>query len=326
MSPPPFVESIDLASVPLGQTQRFRVVMGEDAEGIPLAVPAIVRRAHRDGPVVGITAAIHGNEVNGIRVLHRLMDRCPVERLLQGTIVGVPVINIPGFKRNAREFHDGADLNRSMPGRHDGTGAQQYAHCFLERVCHVFDYHIDLHTASFGRVNTLYARVNLTDPVTTRIARLMYPDIIVHSPGSDGTLRGALAERGVHSVTLEIGDPLALQYALIRQSRLGIQEVLEHLEMIPDLEDPRKRAPIECKRSYWLYADVGGILDVFPELGQTFDEGECVARVTDIWGDTQREYFAPEAGIVVGKSTNPVARPGARILHLGVVGQVPTGR
>jgi predicted deacylase len=318
----PFVDRLSLDDVPPGETRRMRVVMGIDAEGVPLAVPVVVRRSRVDGPVVGITAAMHGNEVNGIRVLHRLFEACPVDRLLRGTLIGVPVVNVPGFKRNLREFHDGADLNRTMPGRPDGTGAQQYAHNFLDRVTGPFDYHIDLHTASFGRVNTLYARVDMTNQVTARLARMMHPEIIVHSHGGDGTLRAAIAERGVPSLTLEVGDPLALQYALIRQSRLGIQEILEQLEMIPDLEDPRRQVPVECKRSYWIYTDGGGILDVKVELAQQFAEGDLIARLTDVWGDVLREYRAPEAGIVVGKSTNPVARPGARVLHLGVIGSV----
>ncbi len=295
----------------------MRVLMGPDAHGIPMTVPVIVRRATRPGPVVGITAAIHGNEINGVRVLHRLLEAVPASRLLCGTIVAVPVVNTPGFLVNRREFHDGADLNRTMPGRPGGTGAQQFAFQFLDRIANVFEYHIDLHTASFGRVNSLYARVNLENPATAELARLMHPEIIVHSPAGDSTLRGAIAARGVPSVTLEVGDPQALQYALIRKSRLGIQEILEHLEMIPDLEDPEGRVPIECSTSYWMYTDAGGILDVYPELGSRFRAGDVIARMSDIWGSELRVYYAPEDGVVVGKSTNPVARPGSRILHIG---------
>lgn len=317
-----YVDELDVERIEPGTTQRLRVVLGMDVHGVPMAVPVIVRRAAKPGPVVGITAAIHGNEINGIRVLHRLLEACPSERLLCGTLVGVLVINTSGFLTNSREFHDGADLNRTMPGKIDGTGAQQYAYHFLQKVARSFQYHIDLHTASFGRVNSLYARVNLKDPTTSKLARLMRPEIIVHSPGGDSTLRGAVAALGIPSVTLEVGDPQALQYVLIRQSRLGIQEVLEHLQMIPDLEDPEQRVPVECSHSYWMYTDSGGILDVYPELGEQFGAGELVARLTNVWGDEIRTYTAPEAGIVVGKSTNPVSRPGARILHLGRIGPV----
>jgi hypothetical protein len=312
-----YVDQLDIDAIAPGTTRRFRVVLGSDAHSMPMAVPVIVRRAASPGPVVGITAAIHGNEINGIRVLHRLFDACPTERLLRGTLVGVPVINLPGFLTNSREFHDGADLNRAMPGKVDGTGAQQYAYHFLHKIARTFEYHVDLHTASFGRVNTLYARVDLKDPMTARLARLMRPEIIVHSPGGDGTLRGAVEAMGIPSVTLEVGDPQALQYLLIRQSRLGIQEILEYLEMIPDLEDPKQRVPVECSSSYWMYTDAGGILDVYPELGHKFRTGDVLARLTNVWGDEIRTYVAPENGIVVGKSTNPVSRPGARILHLG---------
>lgn len=317
-----YVDDLDVDRIEPGTTQRLRVVLGVDVHGMPMAVPVIVRRALEPGPVVGLTAAIHGNEINGIRVVHRLFEACPAERLLRGTLIGVPVINVSGFLTNSREFHDGADLNRTMPGKIDGTGAQQFAYHFLNKIARSFQYHIDLHTASFGRVNTVYARVDLHDPVPAMLARLMRPEIIVHSPGRDSTLRGAVSALGIPSVTLEVGDPQALQYVLIRQSRLGIQEVLEHLQMIPDLEDPGQREPVECSGSYWMYTDAGGILDVEPELGARFAAGEVVARLTNVWGDEFRSYAAPEAGIVVGKSTNPVSRPGARILHLGRIGTV----
>ncbi|HUH04927.1 MAG TPA: succinylglutamate desuccinylase/aspartoacylase family protein [Kofleriaceae bacterium] len=317
-----YVEDLDVDRIEPGTTQRLRVVLGLDVHGMPMGVPVIVRRAAKPGPIVGLTAAIHGNEINGIRVMHRLFEACPTERLLCGTLVGVPVINVPGFLTNSREFHDGADLNRTMPGKIDGNGAQQFAYHFLNKIARTFQYHIDLHTASFGRVNTVYARANMKDPIPAKLARLMRPEIIVHCSGRDSTLRGAVSALGIPSVTLEVGDPQALQYVLIRQSRLGIQEVLEHLEMIPDLEDPEQREPIECTQSYWMHTDAGGILDVHPELGEQFAAGDIVARLTNVWGDEIRTYAAPEAGIVVGKSTNPVSRPGARILHLGRIGSV----
>ena len=320
-APPTFVDRLDIESLARGRMHRLRVQLGHDGAHNPLTVPVIVARAEEPGPVVGVTAVVHGNELNGIPIIHRLFRSVGVTHLLKGTLVAVPVVNQPGFLANTREFH-GQDLNRIMPGKPDGSVPEVYAHRFFDRVVRGFEVLVDLHTASFGRVNSFYIRANLTKPFVARLARLIRPQIIVHNASADGTLRRAATEAGIHALTLEVGDPQRVQHALVQSSRLGIQEVLEHLQMIPDLEDPVDHHVVECARSYWVYTDEGGVLEVVPRLAQRVRAGEVVARLFDIWGDLAREYRAPEDGIVVGKSTNPVALPGSRVLHLGVEGPV----
>ncbi|RMH44497.1 MAG: peptidase M14 [Deltaproteobacteria bacterium] len=293
--------------------------MTENATGNETLVPAILLRAEDPRPVVGITAAVHGNELNGVHVIHRLLEQLKPVHLHRGTIVAVPIVNIPGYLRQQREFEDGTDINRIMPGRANGNESELYAHRFIDRVARHFDYLIDLHTASFGRVNSLYVRADMTKPVTATIARLLSPQIIVHSAAGDGTLRAAVEDLGAHAVTVEVGDPQRFQRGLVRSARLGIVEVLEHLGMVDDLSDPDTHDVIECKRSYWLYTDRGGVLTVLPNVTDTVHEGDVIARLQNVWGDVVREYRAPEDGIVVGKSVNPAARAGSRIIHLGVV-------
>lgn len=316
---PPIVSEIDLAELAPGVVHRRRVVMTENATGNETLVPVIIVRAAEQGPVVGVSAAIHGNELNGIPVIHRLVDVLTKHALLKGTVMAVPIVNVPGYLRQQREFEDGADLNRIMPGKSDGNESELYAHRFRERVLRHFDYLIDLHTASFGRVNSLYVRVDMTDEVAAKMARLLSPQIIVHSEGADGTLRGAAEDLGIHAVTVEVGDPQRLQPGLVRSARLGIQEVLEYLGMFPDISSPDDEPAVECSRSYWIYTDRGGVLEVLPSILDRVAEGDVIARLRNVWGDTVREYRAPQAGIVVGKSTNPAARAGSRILHLGVL-------
>lgn len=319
---PERLESLDIEACPVDGTHFFRVAITEDAADRAIAVPVLIRRAAAKGPVVGITAAIHGNELNGLTTIHQLFASAGVlDELTMGTVVAVPVLNIPGYLRFTRQFHDGADLNRIMPGKPKGNSSQIYAHRLLDRVIRHFDVLIDLHTASFGRVNTLYVRADMSDPTTAKMARALQPQIIVHNPPGDGTLRGAAEDLGIHALTLEIGDPQRTQLGLVRASRLGIQEILEVLGMLPDVSDPDPRDTIECKRSYWIYTEVGGVLTVYPTLGSRVKKGDVVAHVRDLWGRDLESYAAPEDGVVVGKSTNPAAHAGARILHLGVEGQ-----
>ncbi|MCA9714401.1 MAG: succinylglutamate desuccinylase/aspartoacylase family protein [Myxococcales bacterium] len=326
LEPPPLLDSLELDQFAPGVVHRLRLCLSHNALGREFAAPVLIFRAAEPGPVVGITSAIHGNELNGIPTIHRLFDKTgAVHNLTRGCVVAVPILNTPGYLRFQREFHDGRDLNRIMPGRADGNSAEVYAHRILELLVRHFDYLIDLHTASFGRVNTLYVRADMNSEAESGMARAVRPQIIVNNDAGDGTLRGAASRAGVPSITIEIGDPQRIQPGLIRASRLGVQEVLEHVGLLPDIDDPDPRATTECSRSFWLFTDTGGILEVFPPLNARVKKGEIVATITDPWGRVVARYPSPIDGIVVGKSTNPAAHTGARIIHLGVVSRTSDG-
>ncbi len=315
------VESFDPAELPAGTLTRLRLSMVGNGLGGLITVPVIVARGVNDGPTMGLTAAIHGNELNGMKVIQKLIADLDPSKLT-GTIIAVPVVNVPGYLMNTRQFNDGQDLNRVMPGKLGGTMSQVYAHRFMTRVVNHFEYLIDLHTASFGRINTLYVRADMTHPESAWMARAQQPQILLHNTGTDGTLRGAAMDLGVHAITVEVGNPNRFQETLIGQGLLGVTNVLARLGMVTAPEYRSAHEPVLCTRSYWLYTQVGGVLEVFPDLGQRVHAGELVARVTDIFGDTQAEYVAPESGIVIGKSTHPVNQTGSRILHLGIEGTI----
>jgi predicted deacylase len=318
---PPSLPALEIGDTPKGTVSRFFIDMVESGTGQPLSVPVIVARGKKPGPVVGITAAVHGNELNGIPVIGRLFQEIRVEHL-SGTIIGVPAVNLPGFLSGRREFSDGADLNRQFPGKPVGTCAQVYAYRFMERVARRFEYLIDLHTANFGRVNSLYVRADMTDKVPAWMARLQQPQIIVHKHGSDGTLRGAVAALGIPAITVEVGNPQLFQQGLIKSSLSGVHNVLGHLNMLPLNEEPPAKEPVICTRSRWLFTDAGGLLEVYPQVADFVKKGDLIAKLTDIFGDVLREYRAPENAVVIGKNVNPVAQTGTRIVHLGVVGRV----
>ncbi len=315
---PPIVQRLELDAMSVGE-HRVRVVMTENATGNETMVPAIVVKSAEPSPVVGITAAIHGNELNGIVVIHRLIALIAKSGLLKGTVVAVPIVNIPGYLRQQREFEDGVDLNRVMPGKPDGNESALYAHRFLDRVVSSFDYLVDLHTASSGRENSLYVRVDTSDPRALTIARVLSAQIILHSPGADGTLRGAAQRRGITALTVEVGDPHRFQPGMVRSARIGLQGALHHLGMIPEAGPDSDAAPaVECARSYWIYSDRGGVLRVLPHVTDRVRRGDRIAVLFNVWGDVVREYAAPEDGIIIGRSVNPTARAGSRVVHLGI--------
>ncbi len=285
--------------------------------GEPVRLPILVARGLQDGPVLGLTAALHGNELNGIPVIQRLFTDLDVTQL-SGTLVGVLIANVPGLLAEQRKFNDEVDLNRIAPGRRDGDRSQVFMHRLIDRVISQFDYLIDLHTASFGRINTFYIRVDWQSQAAARMARLHHPDIILNNPASDYTLRGHASELGIHSITLELRDAHRFQTDVIQAAYSGARNVMCDLGMLPGRVIHSVPSCILCEGSYWIYTDEGGLLSVTPGLGDVVEAGSEIAQVKTIFGRTLKAIPAPERGIVIGKSVNPINQTGSRILHLGL--------
>lgn len=312
------ITQLDLESIPQGTVRYFWLKIISDGLGTPISIPVMVAKGKKIGPVLGLTAAVHGDELNGIPVIQRLFKDIDVDSLV-GTIVGVPVVNIPSFIRKKRRFNDGVDLNHIMPGKADGNVSQVYAYRIVNMLVKQFDYLLDLHTASLGRINSYYIRADMRDEVTQNLALLQNAQIIVHNPPSDGTLRGAADELGIPAITLEVGNPNIFQKRLIRSGLIGVHNALAFLKMTNDEVEPPETPTILCDSSYWIYTDTGGLLTVLPNITDTVKKGELIATITDIFGQVKQQYFAPEDGIVIGKSTSPVNQSGGRILHLGII-------
>lgn len=309
-------DRLDLETLPSNAISRIALELVEDALGGAIRLPILVARGDRPGPVFGLTAALHGNELNGIPVVHRLFERLDTKKL-RGTVVAVVVANVPGFLLHQREFLDGRDLNHIMPGKPNGSVSELYAHRLIDRVVRHFDYLVDLHTASFGRVNSLYIRTDLDHEVAGMMARRLRPQILLHNPPSDRTLRGTAMELGIPAVTLEIGNPHRFQKRYIQASLTGLRGLMGELGLMPKRVLAEGPSPVVCRSSEWLYTDRGGFLQLGPDVTDFVAGGEVVARLTDPYGDVVSEYVAPRAGIVIGHSVEPVGQSGARILHLG---------
>jgi uncharacterized protein len=312
------LDQLDLASFEPATLSRVSLTLVHDGLGRPVRAPLLIARGRREGPVLGLTAALHGNELNGIPVIHRLMHKLDL-RSLRGTVVAVLVANVPGYHREWRGYADGSDLNHLFPGEPDGSAPRVYAERLLDRVIRHVDRLLDLHTASEGRVNSLYVRADMKDPTVARMAFLQRPQIIVHNPPVDRTLRGAAALLGIPAITVEIGNPQRFHGEYIRSAARGVRAVMAEMGMIPARALDLGPEPVVCSRSGWIYTQHGGLLEVFPKVAQPIAAGETIARVTDIFGDEVATYRAPEDGVCIGHSVNPVAMTGARVLHLGIV-------
>ncbi len=312
------IKNIDFSKIPKGKISRYWLHLVTDGMGVPIRIPLIAARGNEPGKTLGLTAAVHGNELNGIPVIQRIFKEIDVQQL-RGCLVGVPVVNIPSLLRKKRRFVDGTDLNHIMPGMENGNVSQVYAWRIVNYIIQHFDILADLHTASNGRINSYYIRADMSDEVTAQMAILQNPQIIVHNPPSDGTLRGAADALQIPAITLEVGNPNTFQKGLIRDGLTGIHNLLSFFNMLETEIEPAEDAPIICEKSYWIYTDTGGIVTVHPKVATMVQKGEVIATMRNIFGDLKREYLAPEDGVVIGKSTNPINQTGGRILHLGIL-------
>jgi len=313
------IKQLDLDLLEKGKIYRFWLSLTSDGFGDPLSIPIFVAQGAKPGPILGLSSAIHGNEINGIPVIQQLFRELDPSQL-SGTILAAPVVNIPSFFRKRRRFQDNVDLNHIMPGKARGNVSQAYAYAFFHKFVEQVDYLVDFHTASFGRINSYYIRADMSNQVSAEMARRQNPQIILHNPAVNGTLRGAAEAIGIPAITLELGNPNVFQPAIIAQSLEGVYNVLAMLNMFDHAYESQEGANIPvCQSSKWIYTRKGGLLHVHPKVTDYIEKGQLIAHQENIFGDRIAEYRAPQAGIIIGKSVSPVNSSGGRILHLGIL-------
>ena len=310
-------DELGLDNLPEATKTMIKLNMVKHVLGDSWQIPVMIANGSK-GPCLGITAALHGNELNGISTIHSLWDHID-PKSLRGTLILVPILNTAGFLNGEREFSDGKDLNRVMPGSPNGTPSEVYAHTIITKVVSKFQYLIDLHTASFGRINSLYVKADLSLPAIKTLALEQNPQIIVDKKGPDGSLREEAARLGIPSITVEIGNPYLFQKNYIKPSIDGLMNTLIELGMIDAEKKAAGKKPVLCNDSHWVYASTAGILKVYPALAKRVKRGEVVASITNVFGQEEVVVRSPANAIVIGKSTNPVCDVGARIIHLGLM-------
>ncbi len=322
----PVVEQLDLSQYEKGQIHNLWLKLGEDTVGEPIKIPVILAIGSQEGEVLGLTAAIHGNELNGIAIIQRIMSSLDTATM-KGTIIAIPGLNPLAIAKNQREFIDLQDLNRLFPGKEKGNRSQQMVYQIAQKIIPLFNYHVDLHTASFGRVNTLYGRGDMQNDTLSTMLRLLEPDIIVSNKGTASfgepsglTLRAYAISKGVQSITLEYGNPQVYQEEMIERGTTGLQNLMKWLGLQPG-EATVPPARNVCSKSYWLFTQKGGYLELHVDLNEKLTKGQPIGTLRNAFGDIIEEYKAPEDGIVIGKSTNPVNISGGRIIHLGILQQ-----
>ena len=308
---------------PAGARTHVELPVGRLATGALLNVPAEIVRGSRPGPAVWLTAAIHGDELNGVEVIRRVLARVTCEKL-RGTLLAVPIVNVFGFNARSRYLPDRRDLNRSFPGSPGGSLASQLAHLLMTEIVAHADVGLDLHTGSDHRFNLPQIRANLEDAATLRLAEAFHAPITMHSGVRDGSLRGAATALGKPVLLYEAGEPQRFNGESVEVGVRGVMNVLRALGMLPprtaaakakrpDPTEPSVRVP----SSAWVRAKRSGIFRPTANLGEKVAKGDRLGGIADAFGRNRSALKAPFDGVVIARANNPLVHRGDGVVHLG---------
>ncbi len=304
------------ARVEPGSSARLDWSATELFEGVPVSTPVLVINGAEPGPTLCLTAAVHGDELNGIEMVRRVMHDIAAERLA-GALIGVPIVNVQGFRRGSRYLPDRRDLNRYFPGNPNGSAAARIAHSFFENVIAHCDALVDLHTGSFERTNLPQIRADLRNPDVVTLTQGFGATVILHSTPGIGTLRHAATQAGIPAVTLEAGGPLQLEPNEVKHGVKGIETLISSLGMTKRMRFWGDPEPVYY-RSTWVRADAGGILLSDVSLGSTVRRGDLLGTITDPMNNARTEVRSPFSGRIIGMARNQVVMPGFAAFHVGI--------
>lgn len=305
-------------SIEEGETEHYRYTVSETYMGDSVKIPVSIINGKHDGPAVFLTAAVHGDELNGIEVV-REVARNWNHNELNGTIVCLPVVNVPGFINQERYLPiQDRDLNRAFPGSSDSTSAKRIANTVFENFLSKCDFGIDFHTSTRGRTNMFHVRADMNNQHIERLARSFGSNVIVSSQGSEGTIRRECSDRGIPTVTIEMGKAHRFERDLINKSLQGVQSVFSEFGLYPtqSVSRPRWSTVIEgWGEKTWIRADDGGIVDMKVSKGDFLPEGGTLCEITGPFKDDRKKIEAPFDGLVLGVLRNPVVYSGNPICH-----------
>ena len=304
-----------------GQRRTLEIAVPSLYTHTQLEMPVQVIRGKKPGPCLFISAAIHGDEINGVEIIRRILNQKALKRL-RGTLIAVPVVNIFGFINQSRYLPDRRDLNRSFPGSESGSLASRLAHLFLNEVIADCTHGIDLHTAAVHRENFPHIRAVMDDDETKRLANAFASPLILGSDIIDGSLRKAVEERGISIIVYEAGEALRFNEVAIRAGVRGVMSVMRELDMLPPLKSSRKPTrSFVAAASTWVRAPQSGIVRLIKPLGSRVQENEILGVVADPFGEQEQQALAPFDGIVIGKTNLPLVNEGEALFHVARVSQ-----
>ncbi len=302
-------------TVKRGQRRRLEIPVARLPTGTALSLPVTVLRGRKPGPTIWLSAALHGDEINGTEIIRRVVLQLD-PKSLSGAVIAVPIVNVYGFIERSRYLPDRRDLNRSFPGSASGSLASRLANLFLKEVVSHCSHGIDFHTGARHRTNLAHLRADLADEEARRLVEAFGAPLIFNAKRIVGSLRAEAHRREIPILVFEAGEPLRFDERSIEMGVHGTLRVMAALGMVPETIAPPPPPTVEATRAVWLRATRSGILHLATSMGEVTRKGEVLARIANPFSGRRRILRAPFDGLVFAQSTNPLVYQGDAILHL----------
>lgn len=309
--------TINGITVKPGTRATIDLPVGRLCTHTPITIPVHVVSGKSAGPRLFISAAIHGDEINGVEIIRRFL-KLPTLKRLSGTIITVPIVNVHGFINHSRYLPDRRDLNRSFPGSEKGSLAARIANLFMQEIVAQSTHGIDLHTGAIHRNNLPQIRANMDHEETDRLARAFDVPVIISSNLRDGSLRESAAEFGIPMLLYEAGEALRFDEISIRAGVKGIVNVMRELKMLPPSRSRSKKQmdAVVARSTTWVRAPDSGILRAMIPLGGRVKKNTLLGVIADPFGETEIQITAPFSGIIIGRTNLPLVNEGDAIYHI----------
>ncbi len=307
-------------SIRRGERKKIHLKIGKLYDNTDINIPVEVIRGKTDGPTLFVSAAVHGDELNGVEVCKRLLDLRQLKEIA-GTLIVIPIVNVFGFNNLSRYLPDRRDLNRSFPGSPKGSLASRLAHVFMTEIVSKASHGVDLHTGAVHRNNLAQIRADIDDPQTLRLAEAFGIPVIIRSNVRDGSLRQAVLERQIPMLLFEGGEALRFDERVIKAALQGIVSVMHEINMLDHSKrhprlDPAEHKPFIAKSSYWIRATRSGIVRVLARIGKLVHKDEVIGVISDPYGDEIETVKTRVEGIVICASMLPVVHEGDALFHI----------
>lgn len=298
-----------------GERKKVQLAVSNLYDGTDLSIPVQVIRGKEDGPVLFISAAIHGDEINGTEIISRILRSKSLKKI-KGTLIAVPVVNVFGFNMLSRYLPDRRDLNRSFPGSQNGSLASRLANIFMKEIVKQSTHGIDLHTGAIHRTNLPQIRACMSSADTKQLAFEFGVPVILNSDIRDGSLREAARRRKIPMLLFEGGEALRFDEKVIQIGVHGCLAVMQAIGMLARKKQAKRREVFVSWESQWLRSPASGLVRPLKDVGDHIKEGEVLGIVTNQFGNLQSEIIAPFEGIIVGQLKLPLVNSGDALYHI----------
>ncbi len=307
---------INGTDIPPGSSATLNLNLYQLPTKTVIEIPVYVFRSVNPGPTLLILAGMHGDEINGIEIVRRLITREDVRTPLCGSIIAIPVINIISFVSGSRELPDGRDLNRCFPGNKNGSLGSRIAYDLMNEVIPQIDFGIDFHTGGAKINNYPQLRCVFDNKINLELGKKFSPGIIINAPFRENTLRKEAAKKGKSILVFEGGESSRFDYLSINEGMNGCLRLMKHLNMI-DLDLPNNPT-VFLEKSTWVRARTSGLFHTSKTNGAHIEKGEIIGMICDPYGEHQEKLVAPTHGYIVGINNQPVVNQGDALIHIGM--------